>query len=97
VGQNLPFSRGLAETPGFRRSRDERKKVEMAFAHMKRNFKLDRLRLRGLSGARVEVLLTATAQNFSHRHASRQVDTHEKNKMIRQKTISRNGICQKRE
>jgi len=64
VGQNLPFSRGLAETPGFRRSRDERKKVEMAFAHMKRNFKLDRLRLRGLSGARVEVLLTATAQNF---------------------------------
>ncbi len=44
--------------------RDERKKVEMAFAHMKRIFKLDRLRLRGLSGARDEVLLTATAQNL---------------------------------
>jgi len=56
--------RALAETPAFKRSRDERKKVEMAFAHMKRIFKLDRLRLRGLSGARDEVLLTATAQNL---------------------------------
>jgi hypothetical protein len=31
---------------------------------MKRIFKLDRLRLRGLSGAKDEVLLTATAQNL---------------------------------
>ncbi len=58
------FVRALAETPAFRRSRDERKKVEMAFAHMKRIFKLDRLRLRGLNGARDEILLTATAQNL---------------------------------
>ena len=36
----------------------------MRFAHMKRIFRLDRLRLRGLSGARDEVLLTATAQNL---------------------------------
>ncbi len=56
--------RALAETPAFKRSRDERKKVEMAFAHMKRIFKLDRFRLRGLNGARDEVLLTATAQNL---------------------------------
>lgn len=56
--------RELANTPAFNRSRRERKKVEMAFAHMKRIFKLDRLRLRGLSGARDEVLLTATAQNL---------------------------------
>ena len=35
----------------------------MAFAPMKRIVKLDRLRLRGLSGARDEVLLTAPAQN----------------------------------
>ena len=56
--------RALAKTPGFRRSRDERKKVEMAFAHMKRIFKLDRFRLRGLNGARDEILLTATAQNL---------------------------------
>jgi hypothetical protein len=39
-------------------------KVEMRLAHMKRVLKLDRLRLRGLSGARDEVLLTATAQNL---------------------------------
>ena len=58
------YVRALAKTPGFRRSRDDRKKVEMAFAHMKRIFKLDRLRLRGLSGAQDEVLLTATAQNL---------------------------------
>jgi transposase len=56
--------RGLAKTAAFERSRQERKKVEMAFAHMKRIFKLDRLRLRGLSGARDEVLLTAMAQNL---------------------------------
>ena len=36
----------------------------MRFAHMKRIFRLDRLRLRGLSGAKDEVLLTATAQNL---------------------------------
>lgn len=58
------YVRALAETPAFKRSRDERKKVEMAFAHMKRIFKLDRLRLRGLNGARDEILLTATAQNL---------------------------------
>ena len=56
--------RALGKTAAFRRSRDERKKVEMAFAHMKRILKLDRFRLRGLSGARDEVLLVATAQNL---------------------------------
>lgn len=54
----------LANTPAFQHSSRERKKVEMAFAHMKRILKLDRLRLRGLTGARDEVLLTATAQNL---------------------------------
>ncbi len=33
-------------------------------AHMKRILKLDQLRLRGLSGAKDEVILTATAQNL---------------------------------
>jgi transposase len=56
--------RALANTEAFQRSRRERKKVEMRFAHMKRILRLDRLRLRGLSGARDEVLLTATAQNL---------------------------------
>ncbi len=57
-------ARALAGTPAFEQSRNERKKVEMAFAHMKRILGLDRLRLRGLSGARDEVLLVATAQNL---------------------------------
>ncbi len=56
--------RALANTEAFQQSRRERKKVEMLFAHMKRILKLDRLRLRGLSGARDEVLLVATAQNL---------------------------------
>ena len=56
--------RALANTDAFQQSRRERKKVEMRFAHMKRILRLDRLRLRGLSGARDEVLLTATAQNL---------------------------------
>jgi transposase len=56
--------RALADTEAFQVSRRERKKVEMRFAHMKRIHRLDRLRLRGLSGAKDEVLLTATAQNL---------------------------------
>lgn len=36
--------RALASTEAFQRSARERKKVEMRFAHMKRIFKLDRLR-----------------------------------------------------
>ena len=56
--------RGLANTEAFQQSRRERKKVEMRFAHMKRILRLDRFRLRGLSGVKDEVLLTATAQNL---------------------------------
>ena len=56
--------RALADTEAFQQSRRERKKIEMRFAHMKRILRLDRLRLRGLNGARDEVLLTATAQNL---------------------------------
>jgi transposase len=57
-------ARAVRETPAYRRTRRQRKQVEMLFAHMKRNLKMDRLRLRGLSGARDEFLLTATAQNL---------------------------------
>jgi len=56
--------RAMAETEAFQHSQRQRKKVEMAFAHLKRILKLDRLRLRGLSGARDEVLLAAIAQNL---------------------------------
>ena len=57
--------RDLANTEAFQRSCRERKKIEMRFAHMKRILKLDRLRPRGLTGVKDEVLLTATAQNLS--------------------------------
>ena len=46
------------------RSRHERKKVEMLFAHLKRILKLDRLRLRGMSGATDEFTLAAAVQNL---------------------------------
>jgi hypothetical protein len=57
-------ARRIASTPEYQRSRHERKKVEMLFAHLKRILKLDRLRLRGISGAQDEFLLAATAQNL---------------------------------
>lgn len=57
-------ARKLSATPEFKRSRRERKKVEMLFAHLERILKLDRLRLRGITGAQDEFLLAATAQNL---------------------------------
>jgi hypothetical protein len=36
----------------------------MLFAHLKKIMKLDRLRLRGISGAQDEFLLAATTQNL---------------------------------
>ncbi len=57
-------ARDIAQTDAYRQSRKQRKKVEMLFAHLKRILKLDRLRLRGLSGARDEFLLAATVQNL---------------------------------
>jgi hypothetical protein len=44
-------ARRIAATPAYRQSRSQRTKVEMLFAHLKRILKLDRLRLRGISGA----------------------------------------------
>ena len=57
-------ARQIYLTPEYQESRRERKKVEMLFAHLKRILKLDRLRLRGLSGAQDEFLMAATAQNL---------------------------------
>ncbi len=58
------MARDIAATDAYVTSRRERKKVEMLFAHLKRILKLDRLRLRGPSGARDEFHLAATAQNL---------------------------------
>src|SRR4029077_3808657 len=58
------MARDLAATEAYVTSRRERKKVEMLFAHLKRILKLDRLRLRGPTGARDEFHLAAAAQNL---------------------------------
>jgi transposase len=57
-------ARTLAKTQAFAQSRRDRKKVEMLFAHLKRILRLDRLRLRGPSGAQFEFTLAAIAQNL---------------------------------
>jgi len=51
-------------TKAFLKSRDERKRVEMRFAHLKSHHGFERMRLRGLSGARDEFLLAAIVQNL---------------------------------
>ena len=56
--------RALKGTETFARSARERRKVEMAFAHLKRNLGFRRLRLRGITGAKDEFLLAATVQNL---------------------------------
>ena len=57
-------ARAIAKTEAYAVSCRERKKVETLFAQLKRILRLDRLRLRGPSGAKDEFLLAATAQNL---------------------------------
>jgi transposase len=57
-------ARTLMGTPEFDKSRDERKRVEMRFAHLKTHHHFERMRLRGLSGARDEFHLAAIVQNL---------------------------------
>ena len=52
------------KTKAFLQSRNQRKKVEMRFAHLKTHHGFERLRLRGLSGARDEFHLAAIVQNL---------------------------------
>jgi Transposase DDE domain len=57
-------ARSLAGTPAFERSRRDRKRIEMLFAHLKRILRLGRLRLLGPCGGQDELVLAATAQNL---------------------------------
>src|SRR6266446_3827950 len=57
-------ARSLARTEAFERSRHERKRIEMRFAHLKRILRLARFRLRGPRGAQDEFVLAAIAQNL---------------------------------
>jgi len=58
------LARRIATTPEYQRSRYERRKVEMLFAHLKSILNLGRLRLHGLSGANDEFTLAAAVQNL---------------------------------
>ena len=57
-------ARRKMKTKAFVKSRDERKRVEMRFAHLKTHHGFERMRLRGLSGARDEFHLAAIVQNL---------------------------------
>jgi hypothetical protein len=57
-------TRALMGTPEFAKSPNERKKVEMRFAHLKTHHGFERMRLRGFSGARDEFHLAAIVQNL---------------------------------
>ena len=57
-------ARSFAGTESFERSRHDRKKIEMRFAHLKRILRLGRLRLRGPRGAQDEFVLAAIAPNL---------------------------------
>jgi transposase len=57
-------ARACAKTEAYVQSRRDRKKIEMLFAHLKRILRLDRLRLRGPSGAAFEFTFAAIAQNL---------------------------------
>jgi DDE family transposase len=58
------MARRLMGSKAFIKSRDERKRVEMRFAHLKIQHGFERMRLRGLSGARDEFHLAAIVQNL---------------------------------
>ncbi len=57
-------TRALMETEAYAASSSERKKIERLFGEAKQILSMVRLRLRGLTGARDEFLLTATVQNL---------------------------------
>jgi len=57
-------ARALDGTPAFEESSNQRKKVEMRFAHLKTHHRFERMRLRGLAGARDEFHLAAIVQNL---------------------------------
>ena len=58
------IARVLNGTPAFQESSNQRKKIEMRFAHLKTHHRFERMRLRGLSGARDEFHLAAIVQNL---------------------------------
>ena len=57
----LPADQQRQDLPWLLR---QRKRIEMRFAHLKVHHHFERMRLRGLTGARDEFQLAATVQNL---------------------------------
>ncbi len=62
--QARDYTQSLMQTEAYAASSGERKKIERLFGEAKSILSMVRLRLRGLTGARDEFLLTATVQNL---------------------------------
>jgi hypothetical protein len=58
------YAQALMGTEAYRQSAINRKQIERLFGEAKHHLSMTRLRLRGLTGARDEFLLTATVQNL---------------------------------
>ena len=67
------YTQSLMQTEAYRDSSMERKKIEALFGEAKHILSMVRLRLRGLTGAHDEFLLTATVQNLKRlaKHTTR--------------------------
>ena len=62
--ESRAVARNITESEIYRDTFKQRKKVEVLFAHLKRDGHLRRLRLRGLKNANDEFVLAATVQNL---------------------------------
>lgn len=62
--ESRDVARRVGKTQAYQQSLKDRKKVEVLFAHLKRIMNFDRLRLRGITGARDEFLMPAAVQNL---------------------------------
>lgn len=78
-------------TKRFLKSRDEPKRVEMRFAHLKIHHGFERTRLRGLSGARDEFHLAAIVQNLKTLALRSCVLTNALNRLNRYSKVARSG------
>ena len=58
------YTQAMMATEAYRQSSIDRKQIERLFGEAKSHLSMTRLRLRGLTGARDEFLLTATVQNL---------------------------------
>ena len=97
------IARRKMQTKAFLKSRDQKKRVEMRFAHLKTHHGFERMRLRGLSGARDEFHLAAIVQtsrgacsdhrlNWRKRELGRQYHLSTRTQQLSSKTTAKQVI-----